>query len=91
MSPININPFRDNGKIDMSKEEKLQRQRMEFLLLHYHKNKKEFIHGYELSKIIYWFDWQKLYCKFSSVDIGNLTEEQKGKNGTIEYSNSKSY
>lgn len=77
MSPININPFRDNGKIDMSKEEKLQRQRMEFLLLHYHKNKKEFIHGYELSKIIYWFDWQKLYCKFSSVDIGNLTEEQK--------------
>lgn len=77
MSPININPFRDNGKIDMSKEEKLQRQRMEFLLLHYHKKKKEFIQGYELSKIIYWFDWQKLYYKFSRIDVDNPTEEQK--------------
>ena len=79
MSPININPFRDNGKIDMSKEEKLQRQRMEFLLIHYHKKKKEFIHGYELSKIVYWFDWQKLYYRFSRIDVGNPTEEQKEK------------
>lgn len=77
MSPININPFRDNGKIDMLKEEKLQRQRMEFLLLHYHKKKKEFIQGYTLSKIIYRFDWQKLYNKFSKIDVDNPTEKQK--------------
>lgn len=44
MVAININPFRDKGKLDMQREERLERQRMQFLLLHYHKKNKEFIH-----------------------------------------------
>ncbi len=79
MAPININPFRDNGKLDMMKEEKLQRQRMEFLMLHYDKEKKEFISGYKLSRIEYQFDWEKLYYKFKSGHVKVNTYEAKHK------------
>lgn len=79
MSAININPFRDNGTIDMLKEEKLQRQRMELLLLHYHKKDKEFIYGYELANIKYKFDWKKLYYKFTRLDVGEKINEKEEK------------
>ena len=75
MSAININPYRDKGVIDMLKEERLQRQRMELLLLHYHKKNQEFISGYKLSNIKYKFDWKKLYNKFSRVDVGEVYPE----------------
>jgi len=75
MAPININPFRDNGKLDMLKEETLQRQRMEFLMLHYDKENKEFIRDYKLSRIEYRFDWKKMYYKFSRLAVGPDIEE----------------
>jgi hypothetical protein len=75
MAPININPFRNKGNLDMLKEEKLERQRMEFLLLHYHKEKKAFIRGYELSRIEYKFDWKKMYYKFTRIDVKPDSEE----------------
>jgi len=75
MAPININPFRDNGKLDMLKEETLQRQRMEFLMLHYDKENKEFIRDYKLSRIKYKFNWKKMYYKFSRLAVGPDTDE----------------
>lgn len=75
MAAININPFRDKGKLDMQREERLERQRMQFLLLHYHKKNREFIQGYKLSSIKYKFNWKKLYYKFTHSKVETLTEE----------------
>ena len=72
MVAININPFRDKGKLDMQREERLERQRMQFLLLHYHKKNKEFIQRYKLSSIKYKFNWKKLYYKFTHSNVETL-------------------
>jgi hypothetical protein len=74
MVAININPFRDKGKLDMQREERLERQRMQFLLLHYHKKNKEFIQRYKLSSIKYKFNWKKLYYKFTHSNVETLEE-----------------
>lgn len=77
LSGININPFRDKGVIDMFREEKLERQRMQALLLHFHNESKDFIKGYNLSRIEYKFNWESLYDKFKKNKSKVLTEEQK--------------
>ena len=79
-SAININPFRDNGTIDMLNEEKLHKQRMESLLLYYAKKKKDFIDGYKLSKIEYKFDKEKFCNKIigdRNKTIDKLVEDFK--------------
>lgn len=73
LTAININPFRDKGVIDMFREEKLERQRMQALLLHFHNESKDFIKGYRLSRIEYKFNWKSLYNKLR----GNLTRKSK--------------
>ena len=73
LSAININPFRDKGVIDMFREEKLARQRMQALLLHFHNKGKDFIKGYKLSRIEYKFNRKSLYNKLR----GNLTRKSK--------------
>lgn len=73
LTAININPFRDKGVIDMFREEKLERQRMQALLLHFHNESKDFIKGYNLSRIEYKFNWKSLYNKLR----GNLTRKSK--------------
>ena len=77
LSGININPFRDKGVIDMFREEKLERQRMQALLLHFQNESKDFIKGYNLSRIEYKFNWESLYDKFKKNKSEVLTEEQK--------------
>lgn len=77
LSGININPFRDKGVIDMFREEKLKRQRMQALLLHFQNESKDFIKGYNLSRIEYKFNWESLYDKFKKNKSEVLTEEQK--------------
>ena len=77
LTAININPFRDKGVIDMFREEKLERQRMQALLLHFYKKSKDFIKGYKLSRIEYKFNWESLYDKFKKNKAEVLTEEQK--------------
>lgn len=77
LTAININPFRDKGVIDMFREEKLERQRMQALLLHFYKKSKDFIKGYKLSRIEYKFNWESLYDKFKKNKVEVLTEEQK--------------
>lgn len=73
LSAININPFRDKGVIDMFREEKLARQRMQALLLHFYNQDKDFIKGYKLSRIEYKFNWKSLYNKLR----GNLIKKSK--------------
>lgn len=73
LTAININPFRDKGIIDMFREEKLERQRMQALLLHFYNQDKDFIKGYKLSRIEYKFNWKSLYNKLR----GNLTRKSK--------------
>lgn len=73
LTAININPFRDKGVIDMFREEKLERQRMQALLLHFHNESKDFIKGYNLSRIEYKFNWKSLYNKLRE----NLTRKLK--------------
>ena len=73
LTAININPFRDKGIIDMLREEKLERQRMQALLLHFYNQDKDFIKGYKLSRIEYKFNWKSLYNKLR----GNLTKKSK--------------
>lgn len=73
LTAININPFRDKGIIDMFREEKLERQRMQALLLHFYNQDKDFIKGYKLSRIEYKFNWKSLYNKLR----GNLTKKSK--------------
>ena len=77
LTAININPFRDKGVIDMFREEKLERQRMQALLLHFQNESKDFIKGYNLSRIEYKFNWESLYDKFKKNKAEVLTEEQK--------------
>ena len=77
LTAININPFRDKGVIDMFREEKLERQRMQALLLHFQNESKDFIKGYNLSRIEYKFNWESLYDKFKKNKSEVLTEEQK--------------
>lgn len=73
LTAININPFRDKGIIDMLREEKLERQRMQALLLHFYNQDKDFIKGYKLSRIEYKFNWKSLYNKLR----GTLTKKSK--------------
>ena len=61
----------------MFREEKLERQRMQALLLHFHNESKDFIKGYNLSRIEYKFNWESLYDKFKKNKSKVLTEEQK--------------
>ena len=63
MSAINISPYRYCGKLDMFREEQLERQRMQFLLLHFHKSNKDFIQGYSLSKIVFATSYYSVFCE----------------------------
>lgn len=53
MTPIVLNPYRDNGKIDMNKEHRLTIYRLSSCLIHARNNKKNFINGYDLHDIKY--------------------------------------
>lgn len=53
MASIVLNPYRDNGKIDMNKEHRLTIYRLSSCLIHARNNKKNFINGYDLHDIKY--------------------------------------
>lgn len=53
MTSIVLNPYRDNGKIDMNKEHRLTIYRLSSCLIHARNNKKNFINGYDLHDIKY--------------------------------------
>ena len=77
MTPIVLNPYRDNGKIDMNKEHRLTIYRLSSCLIHARNNKKNFINGYDLHDIKYEYNTNFVTKKiqeetgFSEEDIWN--------------------
>lgn len=88
MTPIVLNPYRDNGKIDMNKEHRLTIYRLSSCLIHARNNKKNFINGYDLHDIKYEYNanfvTEKLQEEtgFSEKDIWKY---DPNKNGTSLY------
>lgn len=64
MSPIVLNPYRDNGIFDMNKETNLTRSRLSAILVYFKHKNKQFIDGYQLHDIQYKLDWFKIIMKF---------------------------
>lgn len=64
MSPIVLNPYRDNGIFDMNKETNLTRSRLSAILVYFKHKNKQFIDGYQLRDIQYKLDWFKIIMKF---------------------------
>lgn len=78
MEPIVLNPFRNNGTIDIDKETALTRNRIVAMLISFRKKKKQFIEGYHLHDIEYQLDWYRLIGKFNSDVRGiDLADFQK--------------
>lgn len=88
MTPIVLNPYRDNGKIDMNKEHRLTIYRLSSCLIHARNNKKNFINGYDLHDIKYEYNANFVTEKiqeetgFSDKDIWKY---DPNKNGTSLY------
>lgn len=88
MTPIVLNPYRDNGKIDMNKEHRLTIYRLSSCLIHARNNKKNFINGYALHDIKYEYNANFVTEKiqeetgFSEKDIWKY---DPNKNGTSLY------
>ena len=76
MCPININPYRNNGAIDMNKEMRLTRGRIAALLQYFKYRGEHLIDGYQLWDVIYtynpyiingYFDSDNLLKKYNEV------------------------
>ncbi|MDE7407562.1 MAG: hypothetical protein K2M76_03995, partial [Muribaculaceae bacterium] len=76
MMPVTLNPFRDNGTIDMYNESELAQYRITSLLIEFDRLQVEYPVGYRLSNIEYKYDWRKLVGKFIKRTRG---ESYKGK------------
>lgn len=66
MAPIVLNPFRNNGTIDIDRETALTRNRIAAMLISFQKKNRQFIEGYNLHDIKYQLDWYRLIGKFDS-------------------------
>ncbi|MCE8614802.1 ATP-binding protein [Bacteroides fragilis] len=67
LTAMNLNPFRNNGKIDMVIEARLARQRMAALLLYSREKKQQLIEGYSYGKIEYQLDISTFKDKFNQT------------------------
>lgn len=65
MSPIVLNPYRNNGIFDIEKETNLTRSRLSAIFVYFKHKNKHFIDGYQLHDIHYKFDLFKIIMKFS--------------------------
>lgn len=81
MCPINLNPYRDDGVINMRNETALTMYRITSLLIEFDKGEKhgQYLNGYELNRIEYSLNQSKLI-----KDFKNATEkESKEKSITV--------
>lgn len=68
LSPIVLNPYRDNGTINMNTEEELTEERLTSLLLFNGTDKEiRLLPGYKLDKIEFWTDFGKIFDKFKNA------------------------
>lgn len=80
MCPIVLNPYRDEGTIDMNKEARLTTNRLCALLLHTRDEDFQLVEGYRLSNIYYTFNNTFFYSKFdkavlNAVEGNDITEK----------------
>ena len=64
MSPIVLNPYRDEGTIDMGKEHRLTKYRLSAAMVYAERSGREFMKDYKLDKILYQFDKSEIDKKF---------------------------
>lgn len=64
VTPINLNPFREKGCINMSEETQLTMSRVTSLLIEFKRMNQVFIAGYELKSIEYVFSKAKVVNRF---------------------------
>lgn len=64
MCPITLNPYRNNGVIDMRKESSFTLERISALLIEYHRMSKQYLEGYDLNYISYRYDYNKVLKGF---------------------------
>lgn len=66
MCPINLNPYRENGKVDMVREDRLTNDRLQSILVDFKKKGYKYIDGYELEDIHYTFNRDKINNLFDN-------------------------
>lgn len=64
MTPIVLNPYRDNGVIDMNKEYRLTISRLSSIMIYAKAHNRAFMKDYQLSTILYTFDRESLDRKY---------------------------
>lgn len=72
MCPINLNPYRDRGHINMNKEMRLTRERVASLLEYYKQEGRALIDDYELHEVIYTYTYEKVNNYFDSQKVVDL-------------------
>ncbi len=75
LTPIVLNPYRDNGTIDLRKEYHLTNSRLSSILIESLNHKREFIDGYQLHSIEYKYEPQIIFSKFSKGKKSNINFE----------------
>lgn len=75
--PIVLNPYRDNGTLNMDTESYLNENRLISILKYSEKNSLEFIENYQLNNINYTFWPDTLLQKFSIKDLKTDVDEKK--------------
>lgn len=60
MTPIVLNPYRDNGIFDMNKELHLTLYRLSAIMIYAKRHDRNFMEDYGLNKILYTFDADSL-------------------------------
>lgn len=78
MCPINLNPYRDDGVINMRNETALTMYRITSLLIEFNKGEKhgQYLNGYELNRIEYSLNQSKLIKDFKN-SIEKESKEKK--------------
>lgn len=74
MCPIVLNPYRDEGTIDMIKEARLTTNRLCALLLQTRKEDYQIIEGYRLANVKYWFKNDHLLSKFDKFHLQKIQD-----------------
>lgn len=64
MTPIVLNPYRDNGIFDMNKELHLTLYRLSAIMIYAKRHDRNFMEDYGLNKILYTFDTDSLAKKY---------------------------
>lgn len=76
MCPITLNPYRNDGSIDMKKEASFTLERISALLIEYERMNKQYLDGYTLNYISYKYDHTKLLKGFEDFQKRKSTRKR---------------